>query len=102
MKERTAFRLAWFLWGLQIGGVLASLVFGAITHELLLTHEAGAPAPFVATLLFVVAFSTVGAVLASKRPSNPIGWLLSMASLSFVIGYWTVFLQHFSALPDHH
>ena len=38
----------------------------------------------VAGLTFIVAFATVGALLAWKRPGNPIGWLLSGSGLGIV------------------
>src|SRR6266704_1998962 len=37
----------------------------------------------VAAVVFIVGFATVGALLAWKRPANPIGWLLSATGLSY-------------------
>ena len=45
--------------------------------------------------MFVAAFSTVGALLAWKRPRNPIGWLLSATGLVTVVAIFGVFLAHF-------
>ncbi len=48
-------------------------------------------------VVFVVAFVTAGALLAWKRPGNPIGWLLSAAGLACAIGGAVgVLLAHFS------
>ena len=40
----------------------------------------------VVGLTFIVAFATVGAVLAWKKPGNPIGWLLSGSGLASALG----------------
>ena len=45
---------------------------------------------FITYVVFVLAFATVGALVASQRPRNPIGWLLLLAGLSYVIGGVTV------------
>ena len=44
------------------------------------------PANGPVSVVFVVAFATVGALLAWKRPANAIGWLLSAVALSFSCG----------------
>jgi hypothetical protein len=46
--------------------------------------------PFIAYTVFVLAFATVGALVASRRPRNPIGWLLLAAGLSYTVGGMTV------------
>jgi hypothetical protein len=68
--------LAWALWGLV---VLAIPVLVWLDH---LLRRAGRPdlAPLaesgVVYLLGAVSAATVGAVLASRRPHHPVGWLL--------------------------
>ena len=46
-------------------------------------------------IVFISAFATVGALLAWKRPENPIGWLLSAIGLAFAVAAFGVFLAHF-------
>ena len=46
-------------------------------------------------VVFVAGFATVGALLAWKRPGNPIGWLLSATGLAYAVGAVNVFLSHF-------
>jgi hypothetical protein len=68
--------LAWALWALAILGLL---VTAWLDH---LLRQAGRPdlaqetAPDGITVLVVLSATTVGAVLASRRPDHPVGWLL--------------------------
>ncbi|HXF71597.1 MAG TPA: hypothetical protein VNO79_03185, partial [Actinomycetota bacterium] len=68
MRPRPAAALAWGLWGLFALGLGWSLAVGgaAVSGDLLQD---------VPLLLAFTAFPTVGAVVASRRPRNPIGWL---------------------------
>ena len=52
--------------------------------------------PGITVILFILSFTTVGAVLASKRPSNPIGWLLLASGLSDALGTFSIFIQGLS------
>jgi hypothetical protein len=74
--------LAWALW------VLAMLGFPVIFWLDRLLREAGRPdlvsldAVAVPYLLALVSAATVGAVVASRRPRHPVGWLLLALGLS--------------------
>ena len=46
-------------------------------------------------VVFIVGFATVGALLAWKRPANPIGWLLSATGLSYAFAAGGLLLQQF-------
>jgi hypothetical protein len=82
VSPRLAGRLAWALWTLAMLGFLPS---GWIDH---LLREAGRPdlvsldAATVPYLLALVSAATVGAVVASRRPAHPVGWLLLALGLS--------------------
>ncbi len=95
MSNRAAAWLAWSLWAifvvLQAAAVL--LAFLARSYE--------EPSEYVLPLLSrillflptLVAFPTVGALIASRRPTNPIGWLLIVIGIlgatgGFAEGYW--------------
>jgi hypothetical protein len=77
--------LAWALW------VLAMLAFAAVPWSDHLLRQAGRPdlvqltpgtaSPVLATL----SASTVGAVLVSRRPRHPVGWLLLALALSLIV-----------------
>jgi hypothetical protein len=78
-------RIAWALW-------LASLtLLAAGGFFLLLSASTPIPPMFGfrgVDLIFGSAFSTVGVVIALRRPANPIGWLFGAAGLVFaVVGF---------------
>ena len=68
--------LPWAIWLLVVG------VFVAISGSAL----GDGVVQFVSYLAFVLAFTTVGALVASRRPRNAIGWLLLLAGSSYVLG----------------
>ena len=61
-----------------------------------LDAQSGSIYPGIAVLLFVLAFATVGALVASRRPSSPIGWLLLASGLCDTLGVFAIFLSEFS------
>src|SRR5918996_3998622 len=88
MSRRTATRMAWSLWALSVALTALSL--------LLLTLSISHPDVHIFdhwldSTLAAIAFSTVGAVIAPRTPSdNPIGWLFCVGGLLFAV-------THFSA-----
>jgi len=75
--------LAWALWALTMLGLLAT---AWLDH---LSRRAGrpelaqlVPGAVVGPVLGVVSATTMGAVLASRRPRHPVGWLLLACGLA--------------------
>jgi hypothetical protein len=91
-----AFWRAWSIWAVSVAVTVASGAYNA-THPLPagLANQGGNGADWVVALAFVTAFATVGALLAWKRPENPIGWLLSVSGLAYSLGIFTILLAHF-------
>jgi MFS family permease len=81
-QHRGAAWLAWSIWALVLATLLYTLVFGAARS---VDHwtQVGVLITFT---LFVLAFSTVGALVASRRPRNPIGWIMCAAAIAYAIG----------------
>jgi hypothetical protein len=67
--RRRVVLLAWTLWALTM---LAMSAFFWLQQE----RQGPLDATLVALLLATVSAATVGAVLASRRPHHPVGWLL--------------------------
>lgn len=78
MSGRTAARVAWGLWGLGMALSLGGLVFLALNVSTARPGRFGFPG-FPA--IFAFAFATVGALIASRQPRNPIGWLFCSAGV---------------------
>ena len=94
MTARTARRLAWGIWVFALGALLsvyAYAVFGPPTDFLTNSSGAGAIVAIVA-VVFIAVFSTVGALVASRRPENPIGWLLSVTGLCYALATASLFI----------
>src|SRR6266566_4039968 len=79
--------LAWALWALAMLGLPAT---AWLDH---LSRQAGRPdlaqlagGSVVAPVLALVSAATVGAVLASRRPHHPVGWLLLIVGLALNAG----------------
>jgi signal transduction histidine kinase len=80
MQPKTASRLAWGLWGfmclLAVAGILTvRATRGSLGDDL-----------FIAPVVVILA--GVGALIASRRPGNAIGWLLITAASGAVIGFF--------------
>jgi hypothetical protein len=77
MSARAAAWLAWSLWALCVGLFALTLVLLLITPPIRNTwSEAWPEALSVLLRVMELTFPTVGALIASQRPKNPIGWIL--------------------------
>jgi hypothetical protein len=86
MSVWTAAWLAWILWALSIGSTVLSL-------WLLIVNLSHPSVPvylyWAEDTLLAVGYSTVGAVAASHRPSNPVGWVLCSIGLAWGVAHFT-------------
>jgi hypothetical protein len=91
-----AFWRAWSIWAVSVAATATALGYTAL-HPLpaKLASQGGSAADGVVVVVFIAAFATVGALLAWKRPGNPIGWLLSATGLAYAAAVSGVFLMHF-------
>jgi hypothetical protein len=94
MSGRFAARLAWSMFGL--------VVLLLITGSLFLSSKTGF---FLAPALIALLFGGVGALVASRRPRNPIGWLFlvfavvaAFAGAADAYAYYTL-VEHPGSLP---
>jgi hypothetical protein len=74
--------LAWALWALAMLGLAAVPWFDHLLREAGRPDLAQLDASGVPAVLGIVSATTVGAVLAGRRPRHPVGWLLLVLGLS--------------------
>ena len=86
MSARAAAWLAWIMWALSIGLTMLSL-------WLLILNLSHPNVPvylyWAEDTLLAVGYSTVGAVAASHRPGNAVGWVLCSIGLSWGAAHFT-------------
>jgi hypothetical protein len=78
--------LAWSLAGLSVAMFLASGALYVFAHS---SQQALSTGGVLSDLLFYVpflAFPIVGALIASRRPHNPIGWICLAVGLLWMLG----------------
>jgi hypothetical protein len=78
MNARAAFRLAWSLWALTLTLTASSLLLMALILRYPNVHVFD----WWLGNALVVVDATVGAIVASRRPENPVGWLLCLSGVA--------------------
>jgi hypothetical protein len=80
MSHRAAAWLAWFLWALCVALAMLAVLLARYTPPF---PESG-PTWGIVFAMSLLAYPTVGAFVASRRPKNPIGWVL--CGVGFLFG----------------
>jgi hypothetical protein len=80
--------LAWTLWGLLWAGLLAVAWLDGRLRQAGRPDVVSLGADAIPFLLAMASAGTVGAVLASRRPRHPVGWLLLAMAASVVVLGW--------------
>jgi len=90
MPGRRIARTTWFAWSL--GALAIVLGFASVPFRL---ANAAPLASMILGLALIIPTSTTGAVIASRKPENPIGWLF--VSIGFLVAL-TQFAQQYATL----
>ena len=80
MSPRTASRLAWSLWAGTMTLLGGAAFFGVAGHTF--GVESGL---VVVVPIFLLAFATVGALVAGRQPRNPIGWIFCATGVAWAL-----------------
>ncbi len=96
IKPRRAARRAGAIWTVTVAATATSLSYTAL-HPLpaRLASSQGSASDGVVAVVLIAGFATVGALLAWKRPANPIGWLMSGTGLAYAAGAVGITLASF-------
>jgi hypothetical protein len=98
MTHRTAARLAWALCALVLALTALSLILLAQNHS----QNTHIYAPWLDNTLTAISFAPVGALIASRHPTNPVGWLLCIYGLVISVSHFGAQYAIFALLtqPD--
>src|SRR3954451_9062985 len=94
--------LGWFMWVLSMALLITSIIIAYAGDPHSFTSNLGINLTAAPTL---IAYATVGAIIASRRPENPIGWIFCSAALLVMLGAFAedyaryAVLQHPGSLP---
>ena len=86
--QRHAAWLAWAVFGLTVAMAVGTAAFGFVDDGTVLAEDNGVTVGGPGELLFAlmtVVFAGIGSFLASRRPRNPVAWILCLAPL--FLGY---------------
>jgi hypothetical protein len=101
MSGRAASRLAWALWGVSLVLVACMFLFYLLGLEIPLEDRDRPPLWFVPVMaLMLLAFSSVGAVVASRRPGNSVGWLFCGVGIAAGVGFATQFYADYALVAE--
>ena len=76
-------RLPWLIWIVTVAGAVAAPVLSVVGADGNPEETLELPI-LVAFTMFVLGFATAGALIASRQPKNPVGWLSSGAALLYI------------------
>jgi hypothetical protein len=100
MSARTAIRLAWSLWVACVVLFTLTLLVDFATPESSLLRRGERADPVLAVLmgLLSLAYPTVGALIASRLPTNPIGWIFCGAGLLYATQRFSIAYADYALL----
>jgi two-component system, NarL family, sensor kinase len=85
--RRTAAKLAWSLCAVCVVLIGRAILFDFLTDEVVLLPDAPdlRPGPAIAVLtgVLALAYPTIGALIASRLPANPVGWIFCGTGLCY-------------------
>jgi hypothetical protein len=84
MSRRTAAWLAWSLWAVCVVLIVLALWLDFLTDLIVTEGPRLGPTMAVLTGVLSLTYPTVGALIASRLPTNPIGWIFCSLGLLYI------------------
>ena len=86
LSARAASRLAWSVCAISLGLTALSLLLLSMNLSHPDTHTYDY---WLENTIAALSYTPVGALIASRRPANPVGWLMCLLGLAFSIGHFS-------------
>jgi hypothetical protein len=101
MSRRTAAWLAWSLWAVCVALIALGLSLDFLTPRVS-PPDTLRPEPSLAILtgILSLAFPTVGALIVSRLPQSPIGWIFCSAGLLYAVQPFTVAYADYALIKN--
>jgi hypothetical protein len=94
MSHRVGAWLAWSVWALTVPTTILTLFFASLNEPSSSLWDK------VLLPVLILAFSTVGALVASYRPENAIGWLFLSGAFVWIVGEFTLEYGVYALITD--
>src|SRR5215207_8349606 len=94
MSHRAGAWFAWSVWALTVPATILTLIFASLNEP--------SPSLWDEVLLpvLILTYSTVGALVASYRPENAIGWLFLSGAFVWIAGELTLAYGVYALITD--
>src|SRR5215210_7521535 len=97
MKRRTAAWMAWSVWALCVVLIASAELLDFFNSSV---PTRGGPISNLYIAVALLAYPTVGAIVASRRPKNLVGWLLCLIGFVCVVQGFSVAYADYTLLAD--
>jgi signal transduction histidine kinase len=108
MSARTATRLAWWLWVACVALIVFSLLLDVLRTEMFLSYPWQIqiqgrhlyPLYAVLTAMLSLVYPTIGALIVSRLPRNPIGWIFCGVGLLYQLHHFALAYSNYAVAEN--